>query len=235
MGQTPLLTPKKGPHILSPFWVGPAPGKIEGLPLPLKTRGLGGLILLYNPTHSGILSEMTYTKPEQTRLLTDEEELSITKTCNRCDVVKPLKQFPKSILKDKEGIPRRKYYWALCLKCKVIHQPSAKRIKKENEKANRFKYNKQRKHRQIQRNKQFIFDLLSASKCIDCCTTDWRLLEFDHLPQFKKENNISEMMLAGTSITSIKKEIEKCEIVCANCHTLRTMKRGGYWRHVKLA
>ena len=206
-----------------------------GLPLPLKTRGLRGLFSLYNPTHSGMLSEMTYTKPEQTRLLTNEEELSITKTCNRCDVVKPLKQFPKSILKDKEGIPRRKYYWALCLKCKLVHQPSNQRIKKENEKDNRFKYSKQRRKRAVLRNKQFVFELLSKSNCTDCNTDDWRLLEFDHLPQFEKKKDISKLMLHGIAISTIKKEIEKCEIVCCNCHALRTMKRGGFWRHVKLA
>ena len=30
---------------------------------------------------------------------------------------------------------------------------------------------------------------------------------------------------SGKSLEDIKKEIEKCEIVCSNCHRIRTHKR----------
>jgi hypothetical protein len=33
------------------------------------------------------------------------------------------------------------------------------------------------------------------------------------------------MVHDGFSLAAIKKEIEKCEIVCANCHRIRTYNR----------
>ena len=45
-------------------------------------------------------------------------------------------------------------------------------------------------------------------------------LEFDHV-KGKKKINIS----FAKSINQAKKEIKKCEVVCANCHRIRTYKR----------
>ena len=61
--------------------------------------------------------------------------------------------------------------------------------------------------------------------CMDCgiMYPHW-ILEFDHLPGSEKVGNISAMVTTH-SLEAIKAEIEKCEVVCANCHRDRTHDR----------
>jgi len=48
-------------------------------------------------------------------------------------------------------------------------------------------------------------------------------MQWDHLPQFKKIRDISEF--SNSSEEEILSEIAKCELVCTNCHTIRTFRR----------
>jgi len=64
---------------------------------------------------------------------------------------------------------------------------------------------------------------------MDCNNSDYRVLEFDHV-NGKKINNVSTMVSCGWSLDSIKNEINKCEIVCANCHRIRTFSRSINYR-----
>src|SRR5262245_23005667 len=54
--------------------------------------------------------------------------------------------------------------------------------------------------------------------------------EWDHLPGFIKELVIADTRRAAHSIKRILAELEKCELVCANCHRERTF--GGERRKV---
>jgi transcription elongation factor Elf1 len=71
--------------------------------------------------------------------------------------------------------------------------------------------------------KQKLVDLKTASGCKDCGETNHIVLDFDHLRD--KKYNISRMVHDGFSWAAIKKEIAKCEVVCANCHRIRTHNR----------
>lgn len=51
-------------------------------------------------------------------------------------------------------------------------------------------------------------------------------LDFDHLPQFQKRLGVARMVGTCRSWAAIEAEIAKCELVCANCHRLRTDSRG---------
>ena len=63
--------------------------------------------------------------------------------------------------------------------------------------------------------------------CIDCGHTfDPVCMDFDHLPQFSKTMNVAGMIRRRMRWETIKAEIDKCELVCANCHRLRTKARG---------
>jgi hypothetical protein len=60
--------------------------------------------------------------------------------------------------------------------------------------------------------------------CVDCGYNDLaEALEFDHRPEEIKLFNISEA--GGRSWTRIWAEIQKCDIVCSNCHRKRTHDR----------
>jgi len=61
--------------------------------------------------------------------------------------------------------------------------------------------------------------------CADCGFNKHpAALEFDHLPGTKKLFNIGEE-IGNRSVESIWLEIAKCEVVCANCHAIRTAER----------
>jgi 5-methylcytosine-specific restriction endonuclease McrA len=83
------------------------------------------------------------------------------------------------------------------------------------------------------RRKQEIRDLVWSIKhnpCTDCGLIDPVVMDFDHLGD--KEFNISIAATRGMSDKRILSEIEKCELVCANCHRRRTHSRGGWKRNV---
>lgn len=83
------------------------------------------------------------------------------------------------------------------------------------------KYRKKVKERHTQR-KQILSEIKENKSCMDCgvfypaCVMD-----FDHIK--KKYRNVSTMF--KNSLDSIKKEITKCELVCSNCHRIRTYNR----------
>ncbi len=62
--------------------------------------------------------------------------------------------------------------------------------------------------------------------CADCHVPyPYYVMDFDHLPEYKKEFAIGRAVDLKKSLSQIKKEIAKCELVCANCHRIRTYKR----------
>lgn len=105
-----------------------------------------------------------------------------------------------------------------------------------NERSRRYYHENTIEHRQAVRersdkvratNRTSMLELLRKSSCADCGNTDIRVLEFDHLRD--KIRDISQLM-SGWSWEAILKEIEKCDIVCANCHRIRTHERASTYR-----
>lgn len=59
--------------------------------------------------------------------------------------------------------------------------------------------------------------------CVDCgITYPWYVMDFDHLSD--KEFNVSQGYVKYSE-QRIVDEIAKCEVVCSNCHRIRTYKR----------
>ena len=56
-------------------------------------------------------------------------------------------------------------------------------------------------------------------------------MDFDHVRGIKKAN-ISTMVRQAYSIETIKEEVAKCDLVCANCHRKRTAKRQGWNKYM---
>lgn len=84
----------------------------------------------------------------------------------------------------------------------------------------------------IEENHRLLWEFLDDKSCADCKTDDKRVLEFDHVRE-QKDATIARMVSGGFGWNRILAEIAKCEIVCANCHKIRTAERGNFWRHVK--
>jgi len=60
--------------------------------------------------------------------------------------------------------------------------------------------------------------------CTDCQQTfPVECMDFDHLPKFDKKFNLASMI--GYSAEAIEQELAKCELVCSNCHRIRTAAR----------
>jgi len=52
-------------------------------------------------------------------------------------------------------------------------------------------------------------------------------MQWDHLPGFEKVGDISGSWACRTQ-EEILSEIAKCELVCTNCHAIRTFRRNGW-------
>lgn len=69
-----------------------------------------------------------------------------------------------------------------------------------------------------------IDSVLAHSCCVDCGESDPVVLEFDHLKPLAKLFCIGEAATLNRSLKSLKAEIAKCEVRCANCHRRKTIR-----------
>lgn len=76
--------------------------------------------------------------------------------------------------------------------------------------------------RRAQKQVEYIKHLKATTPCSDCKQQfPWFVMEFDHVRGTKKHCVTS---LTG-SLRLVEEEIAKCDIVCANCHRIRTYNR----------
>lgn len=82
---------------------------------------------------------------------------------------------------------------------------------------------KQRLARQ-QELREFV-NRLKSNPCADCNQSfPPYVMDFDHV-RGEKQEIISRLIARGCGVASILKEVEKCDLVCANCHRERTFAR----------
>lgn len=65
----------------------------------------------------------------------------------------------------------------------------------------------------------FIDEFKHNKGCNICGINDCRVLEFHHTED-NKDINISEAISKGWSLERLQGEIDKCIVVCANCHRI---------------
>ena len=130
--------------------------------------------------------------------------------CTKCGQNKSLAEF---------SIRRRGGYRA---DCKACCREYGKRYSKQNRHQIRERSNKRRAAK-----RKFISDYLRAHPCIDCGENDLRVLEFDHVHATKK-TTVKLLMHRAYGMNTMIREIEKCEVRCANCHRKRTL-RNMWW------
>jgi len=125
--------------------------------------------------------------------------LDTLKTCKSCN-----QSFPESKFKFRSGKGRQAgQRHSMCNRCLYV------------------KYTRPSMERKL----KMIHEYQLKMGCADCGYKKHpAALEFDHLPGTEKLFNIGEE-IGNRSVESIWSEIEKCEVVCANCHAIRTAKR----------
>lgn len=147
------------------------------------------------------------------------------KTCNKCEEVKPLEAFSKNKSR-KDG------YNLTCRECKSAYnkQHYLDNVAYYNDKAKR----NAEVYREQVRNLKYSF-LLESGGCtwetdgVRCDVKNPIMLDLDHMDGVDKFDSVSAMIARGFNIDKIKAEIEKCRVLCANHHRLRTAEQRGWW------
>jgi len=84
---------------------------------------------------------------------------------------------------------------------------------------------KQYTYEHRERLKQFLIEIKSAP-CMDCGNSfPSCVMDFDHREGEEKNGCVSVMVNRALSLDRIKQEVSKCDLVCANCHRIRTSTR----------
>jgi hypothetical protein len=121
------------------------------------------------------------------------------KTCSQCNITLPITSFGKRGYNKKTPTIKRA---AACYKCayRKYVQPSV-------------------------RKKTDLIQMYKLKRgCTDCgYNSHPEALEFDHTDDNKKFTIGSQ--IANYSVESLMEEVSKCEVVCANCHAVRTANR----------
>lgn len=124
------------------------------------------------------------------------------RTCNTCYIDFPDEEFQKKSARCSEcrKIYRRKYY------------------------ENNPTYYKKKARAYAKKNAQIYANIKASTPCMDCNNTfPSECMDFDHVRGVKL-GNVSKWGPNG-STRKLAEEIAKCELVCANCHRIRTKKR----------
>jgi hypothetical protein len=132
------------------------------------------------------------------------------KICKKCNIEKSLNDFHKKS-KAKDGYQT----W-----CKICNRESRRDYYSLNSK------------RELKRNRSWEqkewewYNSLKTGPCGDCglCYHP-AAMQWDHLPLYDKVDCVSNLMRTSRGRQKVIEEIAKCELVCANCHAIRTWTR----------
>jgi hypothetical protein len=102
-------------------------------------------------------------------------------------------------------------------RCLLCYREWAKNYTKTGTERYKLKLNRKNISRQKAKHKAIEY---LGGKCCNCGIEDQRVFEFDHITQGP---HIAKCM--DLSWERLKIELDKCELVCANCHCIRTRAR----------
>lgn len=145
-----------------------------------------------------------------------------------CSICKLAKSFESFYVRD--GSRNR-----LHAQCKDCYKEKRKSFMEEHYKKYGDQYRSRariRKMVQKRARQEKLVNYLEDKKCEFCGFSDIRALHFDHIDPSKKEFGIARAINDGYHWDRTLKEIEKCRILCANCHRIRTAQHEDWikWR-----
>jgi diaminopimelate epimerase len=90
------------------------------------------------------------------------------------------------------------------------------------------KVNVSKKKKRIEEPADFLTEIQIHKEkfgCADCnIMYPHYVLEFDHRPEFKKISNVYRVF-KKYGVDKAWQEVAKCDVVCSNCHKIRTWER----------
>ena len=92
---------------------------------------------------------------------------------------------------------------------------------------------RQRRAVSVEKAWSLVWEYLDSHPCVDCGKSDPRVLEFDHRDRSKKRASVSVLVAEGYGLEAVRAEIQKCDVRCANCHTIKTREEAGWFRSHK--
>jgi hypothetical protein len=133
------------------------------------------------------------------------------KRCSGCHEIKAFTEFHKNRA-------RRDGLQGYCKPCRAV--------------IDRAEYERTRGQRTPQRawergRAAWFLSLKTGWPCTDCGRFfPPQVMQWDHLPGTQKLGDVSTFK--GRSREEVLAEIAKCQLVCANCHAVRTFERAGW-------
>lgn len=136
------------------------------------------------------------------------------KVCRTCLLKKDISEFHKDS-RSKDGFEIR------CKDCRCAIQ--RKSYVKNRKKRLKYAQNRHREH------KKKLYKYLLMNPCVVCGEKDPIVLVFDHIER------TSKIIAIGRAVGSwpwerIKTEIDKCQVLCCNCHARKTAKEDQWYK-----
>lgn len=115
-------------------------------------------------------------------------------------------------------IRRNEQPQTMCVDCKSKYNQQYYIKTKERHNPSRA----ERRNKEVAQNREYVNELKSIP-CTDCGVSyPSYVMQFDHVRGEKKRDVARAVLFSRKSLLE---EIEKCEVVCANCHAIRTHER----------
>jgi len=149
------------------------------------------------------------------------------KICSVCRMPKPTTDF-------RIDRSRADGFCPLCQACAIEKQRAWRAEHPERQKAISDRGYQKNKARILKRSQEYrrrqlarlVAQLKAGRPCLDCgqvfppCVMD-----FDHRPGVDKSFGLNGHNLGRHALATVMDEVAKCDLVCANCHRLRTQRR----------
>jgi hypothetical protein len=80
--------------------------------------------------------------------------------------------------------------------------------------------------------REWLIEYKQTLSCQRCGFRDFRALQFHHDGRAHKQYHVSDLVRGAASLKTLKNEISKCVVLCANCHQIEHYEeRVQRWQH----
>lgn len=117
------------------------------------------------------------------------------------------------------------------LEYRLIHKEEFKEYRNRYNNSEKGKLQNLKRARKKRNNRRetivkYIQKLKTDTPCMDCKQYfHYSQLDFDHIAELGDKKDRISNMVYRVSIERVMEELKKCQIVCSNCHRIRSFKR----------